>query len=79
MKTTYWSWNGIPYRLRSNTIPEIWNAQEQGWQLTNVLMGLISGGDPTLDQVSATEMERLAPGSTSDDAPIITITQYPVP
>jgi hypothetical protein len=79
MKTTYWSWKGIPYRLRDNAIPEIWNAREQGWQLTNVLMGLIVGGDPTLDQVTAEEIEAVFPGSTAEDAAIIEITAYPFP
>jgi hypothetical protein len=79
MNTTYWLWNGIPYRLRDNQIPEIWNAQEQGWQLTNTLMGLIVGGDPTLDQVTANVIEESFPGSTSDDATIIEITAYPFP
>ena len=79
MATTYYSWNGIPYRLRNGAIPEIWNAQQQGWQLTNVLIGLIVGGDPTLDQVSETFIEQAAPGSTKDDAAIIEVTEYPVP
>lgn len=79
MKTTYWSWNGIPYRLRDNTIPEIWNAKEQGWQLTNVLMGLIVGGDPTLDQVTAGVIEEKFPGATDKDAKSIEITAYPFP
>jgi len=46
-------WGQILYRLHNNQIPEIWNGTEQGWQLTNVLMGLIVGGDASLDQVSA--------------------------
>lgn len=78
METTYYSWNGIPYRLRDGTIPEIWNANQQGWQLTNVLMGLIVGGDPTLDQVSAAFIEETFPGSTKEDAAIIEVTEYPV-
>lgn len=79
MPTTYYSWNGIPYRLRDGNVPEIWNAQQQGWQPTNVLMGLIVGGDPTLDQVSASTIEELAPGSTNEDIEIIEITEYPFP
>lgn len=79
MPTTYYSWNGIPYRLRDGKIPEIWNAQQQGWQPTNVLMGLIVGGDPTLDQVSVSTIEELAPGSTNEDVEIMEITEYPFP
>lgn len=79
MPTTYYSWNGIPYRLRDGNIPEIWNAQKQGWQLSNVLLGLIIGGDPTVDQVTVTEIEELAPGSTNEDVAIIEIDEYPVP
>lgn len=79
MATTYYSWNGIPYRLRDGNIPEIWNAQKQGWQLSNVLLGLIVGGDPTVDQVTVTEIEELAPGSTNEDVAIIEIDEYPVP
>lgn len=79
MPTTYYSWNGIPYRLRDGNIPEIWNAQKQGWQLSNVLLGLIVGGDPTVDQVTVTEIEELAPGSTNEDVAIIEIDEYPVP
>jgi hypothetical protein len=79
MNTTFWSWGQAKYRLRDNAIPEIWNAQEQGWQLTNVLMGLIVGGDPTLDQITAEEVEAAFPGSTADDAKIIEITAYPFP
>jgi hypothetical protein len=67
-------WDEILYRLHNNQIPEIWNGTEQGWQLTNVLMGLIVGGDASLDQVTAERMEREAPGSTSKDAKIIEIT-----
>ena len=76
METTYWMWDKILYRLHNNQIPEIWNGKEQGWQLTNTLMGLIVGGDASLDQVSAERMEREAPGSTSEDAKIIEITSY---
>lgn len=79
MPTTYYSWNGIPYRLRNGNVPEIWNAEKQGWQPTNVLMGLIVGGDPTLDQVSVSTIEDIAPGSTNEDIEIIEITEYPFP
>ena len=76
METTYWMWGQILYRLHNNQIPEIWKGKEQGWQLTNVLTGLIVGGDASLDQVSAERMERKAPGSTSEDAKIIETTSY---
>jgi len=79
MATTYYSWNGIPYRLWNGNVPEIWNAEKQGWQITNVLMGLIVGGDPTLDQISKTAMEELAPGSTREEVEIIPIDSFPVP
>jgi len=79
VETTYWMWGHILYRLHNNQIPEIWNGTEQGWQLTNVLMGLIVGGDASLDQVSAERMEREAPGSTAKDAKIIEITSYRSP
>ena len=79
VETTYWMWGQILYRLHNNQIPEIWNGTEQGWQLTNVLMGLIVGGDASLDQVSAERMEREAPGSTAKDAKIIEITSYRSP
>ena len=76
METTYWMWGQILYRLHNNQIPEIWKGKEQGWQVTNVLTGLIVGGDASLDQVSAERMERKAPGSTSEDAKIIETTSY---
>lgn len=79
MAATYFSWNGIPYRMRDGNIPEIWNANKQAWQPTNVLMGLIVGGDPTLDQVTETFIEQLAPGSTNEDVEIIEVEGYPVP
>ena len=78
MKTTYWVWKGIAYRLRDNKVPEIWVTKEQGWRLTNVLMGLIVGGDPTVEQVTAEEIEEIVPGATAQDARIIEITEYPV-
>jgi len=79
VETTYWMCNSVVYRLRDNRTPEIWNEIEQRWQLTNVLMGLIVGGDASLDQVSAQRMEREAPGSTAKDAKIIEITSYRFP
>lgn len=79
METTYWLWNGAIYRLHNGKIPDIWNAQKQGWQLSNVLMGLIVGGDPTLDQVTSDVIESLAPGATNENAKRIKISQYPVP
>jgi hypothetical protein len=42
-------------------------------------MGLIVGGDSSLDQVSAERMEREAPGSTAKDAKIIETTSYRFP
>lgn len=78
MKTTYWVWNGIGYRLRDNEIPEIWNSGQQGWKLSNTLMGLIVGGDPTIDQVTASEIEAILPGATAKDAKLIPISEYPV-
>jgi hypothetical protein len=76
VETTYWMWDEILCRLHNNQIPEIWKGKEQGWQLSNVLTGLIVGGDASLDQVSAERMERKAPGSTSEDAEIIETTSY---
>lgn len=79
MNTTYWLWGEISYRLYKGKIPQIWNKKEQGWQLSNTLMGLIVEGDPTLDQVTASVVEEKAPGSTKPNAEIINITEYPVP
>ena len=44
METTYWMWGRVVYRLKNNVSPEVWNEIDEGWQLTNVLMGLIVGG-----------------------------------
>lgn len=77
METTYWMWGRVVYRLKNNVIPEVWNEIDEGWQLTNVLMGLIVGGDSSLDQVSAEEAEAESPGSTAEDAATIEITSYP--
>ena len=78
METTYWMKGRIVYRLKDNVIPQIWNEIEQGWEPSGRLVGLIVGGDSSLDQVSASQAEDESPGSTAEDAKEIETQSYRV-
>ncbi len=78
METTYWMKGRIVYRRKDNVIPQIWNEIEQGWEPSGRLVGLIVGGDSSLDQVSASQAEAESPGSTAEDAKEIEIQSYRV-